>query len=466
MIFFKQPKLRFLIVGLIFISTSALAQPFKDSLRMNRQLCIYAENGQLDSVLSVLRRGANPNYTTPFSITPLMYATEGGHVDVVKTLLHNGANPDKQPLDGFSSLMHACLNADFECAYALARYGAKLDLKDNYGGAALHYATISGSIDLVDMLIYYKANVNIKANDGNTPLHIAMYVKDTAMADLLIYHGANINAVNKKGYTPLMLATQENNVGVVKYLLKKGANPNILNDTSYAALSYAIMYERDTLVEILAKRSDRNILGKKNNHNPVNLSKQINRSVYSKSLQAKGYETNWRPAFNNMLFKTGISFSSKDLYFRQEVAFWEYKYNTTIGFGVSGRAKRKPIIIEQANNELYQVYERRFYWDANIRKRFVLAHDDGSNDQFGLYVGASFQFATGKYVGLKQKFDQRFFISPTAGLYFVADDTYASLAYRYTPYGYRDLPNHKIELSIGMMMISNSLPQKYYPTWI
>lgn len=456
----------FITIMLLFCFETTTAQTRMDSAILGRTLSTYSHKGNVDSVLALIKRGANPNYVSPFGVNALMYAVEAEHSEVVSILLHNGVDPDIQPRDGFSPLMHASFNSDFESAHYLCKYGAKLDLVDLNGASSLHYAVFAGSYDIVDMHIFYKADINVKAKDGNTPLHFSSYLLDTAIAANMIRNGALIDAENKKGFTPLMIAAQENNLPVLKLLIDKGANADLLNDSSYSALSYAIIFHSDTVFKTLVENTNVDTHKPNSKQNPINLAKYYNNTEQKKELKNKGFKTDWKPLYQSSIYKTGVSFNGKDAYFRQEIGLIDMKHKTAITFGFSSRITRKPVLLEIEQDVLYQVFEKRRYLELNVQKYFVLAHEKNTANHMGIYVGGSLQWANGKYIGLEQKFDKHIYVSPSIGWYGIMENVFLNLGYAFTPYGYYNISPHKIELSIGGILNHKYSPTKHYPSWI
>ena len=63
-------------------------------------LCKAACDGEVDKVISLLKRGANPNYPPCFNqdwmlIPPLHAACEAGYLSITKTLVEGGADANK-----------------------------------------------------------------------------------------------------------------------------------------------------------------------------------------------------------------------------------------------------------------------------------------------------------------------------------------------------------------------------------
>jgi len=156
-----------------------------------------ALDGDLATVDSLLRAGANVNAPTHSGGTALHYAAYGGHAQVVKALLQAGADVNAHGSDGFTPL---------------------------------HSSAHCGNVEVVKLLLAAHADVNARVEGDETPLlrSIDMAFGKPEITLAMIEAGADVNAVEDTGDTPLMIALNESSYEVVETLLKKGADPNHL----------------------------------------------------------------------------------------------------------------------------------------------------------------------------------------------------------------------------------------------
>ena len=172
-----------------------------DNFELGEQLLSVCEDGELEKVILLLEKGANPNWRkcnettihvvyelTPLDcnkkysvtscrernkVTPLHNASKNGHATVVKILLEAGADP----------------NAG-----------------DSYEFTPIHLASRNGYEAVVEMLLNAGANPNAEDEFKHTPLHQTIYKgRDghEAVAKLLLKAGADPTATNKFEKTPL-----------------------------------------------------------------------------------------------------------------------------------------------------------------------------------------------------------------------------------------------------------------------
>ncbi|CAK7325909.1 unnamed protein product [Dovyalis caffra] len=109
-------------------------------LQRGELVLMAARRGELESLKSLVRRGASLKYCDQYGLTALHAAAVKGHKDVVSMLV------------GF---------------------GVDLECRDNEGHAPLHLAVEGGNLETVEVLVDKGANVNAKSNRGATPLYMA-----------------------------------------------------------------------------------------------------------------------------------------------------------------------------------------------------------------------------------------------------------------------------------------------------
>ena len=145
-----------------------------------------ARNGNLDSVRSLLKSGADPNQAAPdgstavhwavhgdnlamlnalldagakpnsvtrYRIAPLTLAAQNGNAVLVERLLDAGANPDTASEEGQTALMTAARNGSVAAVRALLKRGAQVGLTESFRGqTALMFAAGEGNADAATLL--------------------------------------------------------------------------------------------------------------------------------------------------------------------------------------------------------------------------------------------------------------------------------------------------------------------------
>ena len=125
------------------------------------ELCEAARNGKIITVTTLLRDGANPNYTDDVvGRSALHYATKLGHIRIVEILINN-------------------------------TIPAHADLQDKEGNTALHIAVNKGHLAIAKMLLDKEVDTNLCNNVGFTPLHYAVSGDHKDLVKLLLAHGAD-----------------------------------------------------------------------------------------------------------------------------------------------------------------------------------------------------------------------------------------------------------------------------------
>ncbi len=206
-----------------------------------------ANQGDVEEVRSLLKRGADANAVNRCGYTTLMVAAMQGHAVVVEALLEEGVDPNTVGEGGCTALMRAAVWGRVGAVEALLKRGADPNVVNNNGYTALmEIVEWVAHTEVVEALLRGGADPNIVNENIGTAL-IGAASKGPEFVEALLRGGADPNAVNKGGYTALMGAVQEGDVEVIKMLLAAGANPDAVNKGGYTALMEAVQ-ERDVEV--------------------------------------------------------------------------------------------------------------------------------------------------------------------------------------------------------------------------
>ncbi len=180
-----------------------------------------AYDGNLSQVTSLVKKGADVNYTNNNGSTALLFAAQKGHIKIVKYLIEKGADVNHVNNDGFTALL---------------------------------FAAQDGHSEVVKWLIEKGAEVNRAAKDGSTPLLVAVEMGHQEIVKCLIDRGVDVNHATKGGATPLLVAASHGHIKIVKYLIEKGADVNHIANDGSTALLFATKYGYQEIVKYLMEK--------------------------------------------------------------------------------------------------------------------------------------------------------------------------------------------------------------------
>ncbi len=153
-----------------------------------------AQRGDLATIRSLLRDGADVNAAQGDGMTALHWAAIDDDPDMVSVLLYAGANTEARTrLGSYTPLHLAAQRANAAALGALVSGGARIDTRTSNGTTALHFAAASGSAEAVELLLYRGAAIDaLESASGQTPLMFAAAHGRLETARVLIDHGADL----------------------------------------------------------------------------------------------------------------------------------------------------------------------------------------------------------------------------------------------------------------------------------
>ena len=192
-------------------------------------------------------------------------------VESIKSLISKGANVNAKTDYNETPLMFAAENFSLESSELFVSSGADVNAKDKTGKTALHYAVQSHNDpftndDIIKFLVSKGADVNAKCDDGTTPLLLAMspyfpsVYKNSNIILLFLSKGANVNAQDSCGMSPLHCIacwpsycySAPDYVKLVKILISSGANVNAQDNSGKTPLDMAKERENMLVVEYIS----------------------------------------------------------------------------------------------------------------------------------------------------------------------------------------------------------------------
>jgi len=192
--------------------------------RCNSRLFDAAADGCVRGVRSSLKEGADVDYKSEDSTTPLDEAAFGGREEVVAVLLDHGANLSGGDDDGYTPLHAAAEYGHTAVVQLLLKQGGPsgaLHSKTREGGCTpLFFAAQEGHLGTVQLLVADGADVSAGGEAG-TPLHASAEGGSEGNIDvawLLLTVGADVTAKNKEGKTPEEVASAQSHLRVARML--------------------------------------------------------------------------------------------------------------------------------------------------------------------------------------------------------------------------------------------------------
>ena len=290
-------------MSMLAASDDAHASP-EDDARLRAAIAGPEKPKDIEEVVRLLDKGANPNVRDEFGRTAVHYAAGGttgihGTGATLNLLLARGGDCCYKDFQGDTPLHFAVAaandplsdDADVEGRIrSLLGNGADPNEPNRRGYTPFHFSAKSSDsfhdTVIINSLLQAGADPDAVAGDGNTPLHLAAGVpvildsghghhflsmgwdagehiltddgipgNDADIVDALLAGGANPNVVNDAGMTPLLVVLTIDGVSTlaveaaVKSLLSAGADPNATRRDGLPPLHIVLNYpeSRSTL---------------------------------------------------------------------------------------------------------------------------------------------------------------------------------------------------------------------------
>ena len=167
---------------------------------------------------------------TPPAPPPVADAAMRGEIETVRSLLREGADVNAAQGDGMTALHWAAERGDLAMAEMLIYAGANVEAVTRIGSyTALHLASKAGNAPVIEKLLKAGSDANAPTTTGGvTPLHFAAVSGSGEAVAVLLNHGAAVNARESEwGQTPLIFAAAYNRVEALGALLRRGADTEI-----------------------------------------------------------------------------------------------------------------------------------------------------------------------------------------------------------------------------------------------
>jgi hypothetical protein len=152
-------------------------------------IILATENGLIDDVEYLLKKGYDLNSKNAKGETPLIIAIRNSYTDIAKLLLENGAR-----IDG-DTLLYATMYSKYEIINIILKKAIDINYIDRvYNRTALSIAVLNKNKVIVELLLEKGADPNISVPEDDTPLNISISIlnPDIEIISLLLKHKANV----------------------------------------------------------------------------------------------------------------------------------------------------------------------------------------------------------------------------------------------------------------------------------
>ena len=134
---------------------------------MDRDLCKFASDGNIQKVRHLLDKGANINFKSELlsgqreqrrgsGSPPLLWAASKGHAHVVEELLHRGADVETRNRLGSTALLCAAVGGHWHVVKLLMEHGGNPRVENLRGISPMTIARSAGRKDMADLIMAYK----------------------------------------------------------------------------------------------------------------------------------------------------------------------------------------------------------------------------------------------------------------------------------------------------------------------
>lgn len=213
---------------------------------------------RLIAVFAVAAGSLGPHVVLAGAYDDALSAASMGDPNTLVSLIRRGLDPDTVDAQGNTLLILAAREGHTATVEALVRSRARIDYRNLAGDSALMLAVLRGHEDTARALLKAGAAV---AHDGWAPLHYAAFEGRDGLIEPILAAGADVNAPAPNKATALMLAARNGHAGVVRRLLAlPQTDLNALNDAGLSADAWALQNNNSDVAGLIeAERKRRGL---------------------------------------------------------------------------------------------------------------------------------------------------------------------------------------------------------------
>jgi len=204
--------------NLRFFVTAEKRASDREQLKLSRELCEAAVNGDNRQTINMLSAKASPDARDHFENTPLILASINGHEEIARILLDSGAHIDSRNKLGDTPLSKAAIKGHEHVVRFLLSRGANHENKDSYGETPLMVAAYNDHLGVARMLLQANADINARDSEGGTALSVCAFFNHMGVAKLLLEAGANKRLKDRQGQTAVKYAETAGHKAMVRLL--------------------------------------------------------------------------------------------------------------------------------------------------------------------------------------------------------------------------------------------------------
>ncbi|XP_041721794.1 kinase D-interacting substrate of 220 kDa B isoform X5 [Coregonus clupeaformis] len=221
-----------------------------------QNLFSYVEEENLTALKAHLDKFKEVDGRSDNGQTPLMLASEQGSIEIVQELIRRGANVNLDDVDCWSALICAAKEGHVEVVKELLESSAYIEHRDMGGWTALMWAAYKGRVEVTKVLLDNGANPNTTGQQYSVyPIIWAAGRGHAEIVQVLLENGAKVNCSDKYGTTPLIWAARKGHFDCVMHLLENGADVDQEGANSMTALIVAVKGGFPEVVKELLKRN-------------------------------------------------------------------------------------------------------------------------------------------------------------------------------------------------------------------
>lgn len=269
-------------------------------------LALSSDSPDLNTVLALLNRNADPNATNLFGGTPYSIAVER-ELPLFVSLVGKHGGKENAMSRSAPLRIAARKNLLPEAAELLKKEPAMVNAPDDLRRAPLHFACSQGGLPLVELLLKHGADANARDFADSTPLHNAALAGKADIVVALLAKKSDPNAANRQRATPLILAATAGSLPAVEALLGAGADVKLSDNVGETALHRAATGGHIAVMKLLLDRGVDLNLRDRQRQTPLHQAAQNGRVDAVKLLLSR----NANVAFTDVSGSTALALAEK-----------------------------------------------------------------------------------------------------------------------------------------------------------